>query len=183
MLGKTFYVLLTGREPAHLLRDDVPPPLFHVIDRSCSLSKGSRYQTLAELKQALDRAGGVLLELFSAIRDRLATSNRYNTEEVSRFIGQLAIADEDEQRQIFSELPEGFYSVICQAPLLGGLTTFLSTLEAYVEGKNYSFAHAETIANRMNQIFDSTKIIVRGLQIAWRRVPWRLTSQSEPLIT
>jgi len=161
MLGKTFYVLLTGREPAFLMQDGVPPPLFHIINRCCSLSKESRYQTLAELRQSLvasfdvllNRSGGVLQGLFSAIRDRMATSNQYDTEEVSRFVEQLAMAGEDEQRQVISELPEMFFSAISQQPLASKLSLFLSIYEAYVEGNSYSWAHAETIASRMNRVF------------------------------
>ena len=166
MLGKTFYVLLTGREPAYLMPDDVPPPLFHIINRCCSLSKGARYQTLAELRQALvtsydvllNRAGGVLQELFSAIRDRLATSDQYDTGEVSRFIEQLAMANEDEQRQVFSELPDVFFSAISQGPLADKLTPFLSIFETYVDGRSYAFGHAETIASRMNRIFRTVTV-------------------------
>jgi len=166
MLGKTFYVLTTERDPAYLMPDEVPPPLFHIISRCCSLSKEARYQTLAELRQALvtsydvllNRAGGVLQELFSAIRDRLATSNQIDTEEVSRFIEQLAMASEDEQRQVFIELPDQFFSAISQGPLANKLTPFLSIFEAYVDGRSYAFGHAETIANRMGRIFKTAAI-------------------------
>jgi serine/threonine protein kinase len=166
MLGKTFYVLLTEREPAYLMPDNVPPPLFHIINRCCSLSKAARYQTLAELRQALvtsydvllNRAGGVLQELFSAIRDRLATSSQYDTGEVSRFIEQLAMANEDEQRQVFSELPDVFFSAISQEPLADKLPPFLSIFEAFVDGRSYAFGHAETIASRMNRIFKTATV-------------------------
>ena len=160
MLGKTFYVLLTGREPAYLMHDGVPPPLFHIINRCCSLAKEARYQTLAELKQALvtsydvlqNRAGGVLQELFSAIKDRLATSSQYDAAELARFVEQLAIADQDEQRQVVSELPEMFFSAISQPPLAAQVETFLTVYEAFVEAQLYSWGHAETIAKRMNWI-------------------------------
>ena len=166
MLGKTFYVLLTGREPAYLMQDDVPPPLFHIINRCCSLSKGARYQTLAELRQALvtsydvllNRAGGVLQELFSAIRDRLVTSNQCDTSEVSRFIEQLAIADENEQRQVFSDLPDMFFSAIAQGPLADKLRPFLSIFEIYVDGRSYNWGDAETIASQMNRIFKTVTV-------------------------
>jgi serine/threonine protein kinase len=167
MLGKTFYVLLTGREPAYLMHDDVAPPLVHVINRCCSLAKGARYQTLAELRQALvtaydvllNRAGGVLQELFSAIKDRFATINQYDGAEVSRFVEQLAIADQDEQWQVISELPEMFFSAISQPPLANEIDTFLTTYEAHVEShQRYGWSHAETIAHRMNWIFSTVTV-------------------------
>ena len=46
MLGKTIYNLLTNRDPLYLVGDDMPAPLFHVIERCCSIRKESRYQSL-----------------------------------------------------------------------------------------------------------------------------------------
>ena len=169
MLGKTFYALLTGREPAYLMPDGVPPPLFHIISRCCALSKESRYQTLAELKQSLvssydvllNRAGGMLEELLSAIKDRFATSEQYSTQEISDFIDHLALASKDEQIEIISELPKLFFSAIAQQPLLHKLADFLTVYEVYVDDAGYNWGHAETIANRMNRIFDSTAVPVR----------------------
>lgn len=174
MLGKTFYVLLTGREPAYLMQDGVPPPLFHIINRCCSLSKTARYQTLSELKQSLvasydvllNRAGGVLQELFSAIKDRLATNNQYEAEEVSRFVEQLALADEDDQKQVISELPEMFFSAISQEPLANSLTVFLSIYEVYVDGASYSWVHAEIIASRMNRVFKTKTVPIQTRALA-----------------
>jgi hypothetical protein len=161
MLGKTFYVLLTGREPAYLMQDGVPPPLFHIVHRCCSLAKQARYQTLAELRQALvtsydvllNRAGGILQELLSAIKDRFATSNQYDAAEVSRFVDQLAMADKSEQQQVIRDLPEMFFSAMSQPPLADRVDTFLTVYEAFVEDRNYAWAEAETIASRMNLIF------------------------------
>jgi serine/threonine protein kinase len=166
MLGKTFYVLLTGREPAYLMQDDVPPPLFHIINRCCSLSKMARYQSLAELRQSLvasydvllNRAGGVLQELFSAIKDRLATSGQYSAEEVWRFVEQLGLSDEAEQRQIIGELPDLFFSVISQEPLATKLAAFMAIYEAFVDSRSYSWSHAETVAKRMNWVFKEARV-------------------------
>src|SRR5262245_40353023 len=56
MLGKTIYVLLTGRDPLYLVADDVPPPIFVIIERCCATNKTARYQDLASLKQSLTAA-------------------------------------------------------------------------------------------------------------------------------
>ena len=61
MLGKSFYVLLTGRDPLYLVSDDVPGPLFVIIERCCALNRDGRYQDLASLKQSLTAAYDVLL--------------------------------------------------------------------------------------------------------------------------
>lgn len=56
MLGKSFYALLSGRNVNHLIEDEIPPPIFHVIEKCCAQNKEYRYQTLLDLKQ---RLGGV----------------------------------------------------------------------------------------------------------------------------
>ena len=61
MLGKSFYVLLTGRDPLYLVPDDVPPPLFVIIERCCVINKSARYQNVTSLKQSLAAAYDVLL--------------------------------------------------------------------------------------------------------------------------
>jgi len=96
MLGKTIYVLLTQRDPMYLMGENVPAPLFHVIERCCSIPKTHRYQSLAELKQSvvaaydvlLGRAGGIgkVKQLLSAINDRLEQDHEYSSDEVSEFI-------------------------------------------------------------------------------------------------
>src|ERR1019366_9028815 len=69
-----------------------------------------------------------------------------------------AMANEDEQRQVFSELPDVFFSAISQGPLADKLTPFLSIFETYVDGRSYAFGHAETIASRMNRIFRTVTV-------------------------
>jgi len=96
MLGKTIYALLTERDPLYLVGDDIPPPIFHVIERCCAISKEHRYQSLAELKQSivaaydvvLGRAGGLgqVKQLLSAITDRLEQKAKYRSEEVLEFV-------------------------------------------------------------------------------------------------
>ena len=53
MLGKTFYVILSGRDPTYLVNDNIPSPLVPIIERCCAISKASRYQTLASLRQSI----------------------------------------------------------------------------------------------------------------------------------
>jgi hypothetical protein len=114
MLGKSFYVLLTGRDPLYLVADDVPPPLFVIIERCCALNKDARYQDLASLKQSLTAAYDVLLErvhgparagaMLGTIRDRLKKDGHFKTREVREFIEQLALLDGDAQEKICLEL-------------------------------------------------------------------------------
>jgi eukaryotic-like serine/threonine-protein kinase len=168
MLGKTIYVLLTQRDPMYLVSDDIPSPLFHVIDRCCSIPKANRYQSLAELRQSLvaafdvllGRAGGIgkAKHLLSEINDRLEQGGKYSSDEVARFIEQLALLDEQEQIKICFEIPKKLFVVIRQKPFVQHLPTFLAVYEKLVESRDYSWSYAETVANNMRTIFSGDDV-------------------------
>lgn len=168
MIGKTAYALLTGREPMYLVGDNVPPPLFHIIERCCSISKVNRYQTLAELKQSLVAAYDVMLgrgggfgkvkQLLSAIEGRLQQERKYIADELSEFIEQLSLLVESDQIPVCKELSHSFFSVIGQEPVVHRLPGFLTIYEKLVERYDYSFSYAETIANNMRAVFDSDAV-------------------------
>jgi len=168
MLGKTIYVLLTGRDPLYLVGDDVPPPLFHIIERCCSTLKSSRYQTLAELKQSLvaaydvliGRAGGIgkVKQLLTAIEDRLQQAQQYNTEEFLKFLEQLALLDSNEQIRVCKELSSRIFSVLGQPPLAGRVVGFLAIYEKLVESQDYEWSYAETIADNMRLVFTAAAV-------------------------
>jgi serine/threonine protein kinase len=182
MLGKTFYALITGREPMYLERQGVPPPLFHIIERCCSVSKANRYQTLPELKQSLVAAFDVLLQrlgglgkvkqLLSSVTERLDAGGNYEKGEVSELVEQLALLDEKEQVRVCSELPSAFFRVIAQPPSVDSLPTFLQIYEKLVEGRDYGWSYAEIIASNMRGIFYSEGAPqtekARALQLAIR---------------
>jgi serine/threonine protein kinase len=170
MLGKTIYVLLTKRDPLYLVSDDIPAPLFHIIERCCSIPKAQRYQSLAELRQSvvaafdvlLGRAGGVgkVKLLLSAIDDRLEQDHQYTTQEVSQFVEQLALLDERDQIKICFELPQRFFAVIRQQPVIASLPGFLAVFDRLVESQDYSWSYAETIAKNMKTIFSGEDVPV-----------------------
>lgn len=170
MLGKTIYVLLTQRDPLYLVGDDVPAPIFHIIERCCSIPKAQRYQSLSELRQSvvaafdvlLSRAGGVgkVKQLLSAIDDRLEQDHKYTTLEVSQFVEQLALLDERDQIKICYEIPQRFFAVIRQQPVISSLPEFLAVYDRLVESQDYSWSYAETIAKNMKTIFSGEDVPV-----------------------
>lgn len=163
MLGKTIYVLLSQRDPLYLVGDNIPSPLFHVIERCCSIPKAQRYQSLADLRQSivsafdvlLGRAGGVgkVKQLLSAINDLLEQKYKYSTSEIFEFVEQLALLDKRDQIKICLEIPDRFFSIICQELLLAHLPSFLTIYEKLVESKDYPWSYAEAIAKNMSTIF------------------------------
>lgn len=165
MIGKTIYAVLTGRDPQYLVGDDIPSPIFHVIERCCAITKDQRYQSLAELKQSivaaydvvLGRAGGLgkAKQLLSSIVDRLEQSRKYSSEEILEFVEQLSLLEEDDQIHVCHEIPRQMYGVLGQAPVNEGLDGFLTIYEKLVEGQEYGWSYAETIALNMKKIFRS----------------------------
>lgn len=163
MIGKTIYALLTGRDPLYLVGDNISSPIFHVIERCCAITKEQRYQSLADLKQSvvaaydvmLGRAGsfGQIKQLLSSINDRLEQKGKYRSEEILKFIELLSLLDESDQVQVCHEIPKRIYGVLGQAPVMRGLDSFLTVYEKLVEGRNYSWSYAETIALNMRKLF------------------------------
>jgi eukaryotic-like serine/threonine-protein kinase len=182
MLGKTFYVLITNNDPLYLIGDIVPPPLFHIIERCCSIAKAQRYQTLADLKQSLVAAYDVLLNraegagkakpLLISITDKLTNLNKYNSAEVAEFIEQWALLNDDDLIRIGFEIPTGFFLAICQESFKNYMLSFLTSYEKIIESRDYSWSYAETIAANMRVIFNSDTVInsmkAKALDIAIR---------------
>lgn len=168
MLGKTFYVLLTGQNPTYLTDTEIHPALFHVIDRACEQDKTRRYQTLADLKQALQLAydvmtgrGGLLGEvtqLIENIQDRLKNESKYQSSHVIEFIEKLALIDGDDQIKICLDLNSAFMSALSQGRLIPHIPAFLKIYKEMVESNQYSWSFAETIAENMQEIFDSPEV-------------------------
>ena len=165
MLGKSFYVMLTGRDPMYLVPDGLPPQLLPVLERCCAGSKDARYQTLASLKQSLQAAFDVLLgravgpgkvyALLRAISDRLRTSNQYLPDEVGRFVEELALLDEDAQCKVCMELPKEAFSILSQSLVAKYLPTFLVAYRRMAQDATYSWSFAEAIANNMKVLFEA----------------------------
>jgi hypothetical protein len=165
MLGKSFYAILSGRDPMYLVPDDLPPQLFPILERCCAVSKISRYQSLSSLKQSLAAAFDVLLgravgpgkvyALLRSIADRLRTSQQYQPDEVSQFVEGLAILEADDQHKVCLELPAEAFSVLSQSLVQKHLAQFLAIYRGMAEEATYSWSFAETIADHMKVLFEA----------------------------
>jgi serine/threonine protein kinase len=163
MLGKSFYFLVTKQNPTYLMENDVHPALFHVIERACELDKNKRYQSLAELRQALNMAYDVMLkrggalgevnQLLSSITDKLENEAKYNSSQVVELINKLCFVDEDDQIRICLELKPSFVSILTHDKLRPHLDEFLKIYQRMVESERYGWSFAEIIAENMQQIF------------------------------
>lgn len=166
MLGKSFYVLITGKDPVYIIEDGIPAPLYHVIDRCCALNKALRYQTLSDLKQSLTAAFDVLLnrinsvgevnQLLLEINDILVKENKYNPVQVFKFLEKMALLEEEDKIKMCFNLEPRFFKVIIQDPISNELNNFLNIYKIMVESECYGWAFAETIAKNMKVVFESS---------------------------
>lgn len=166
MLGKSFYALLSGRDPMFLVADGLPPQLFAIVERCCGVSPNSRYQSLASLKQSLKSAFDVMLgravgpgkayALMRAITDKLRHSQQFSPAEVGQFVEELGYLQSSDQHKMCLELPSEAFSVLSQEPVQPHLSRFIQIYRGMVEDATYSWSFAEEIAKNMKTLFDST---------------------------
>jgi hypothetical protein len=151
-----------------LLSDDIPGPLFAVIERCCALPKANRYQDIASLRQSLTSAYDVLLgravgsalaiRTLRAVMDRLKASNKYQPTEIKKFIEELSMLSEEDKIQTCLDLPEDIFPVLAQDSIGSHLAQFLSSYRLMTEDGSYGWSYAETIANHMRAFFDAPEV-------------------------
>lgn len=168
MLGKTFYQLLSGRDPVYMTPTGIAPGLFHVLKRACDPTKDARFQTLGDFKQAIVSAFDIVLNRvhganscrskLATIESRLSSERTYDVDEVNDFINTLSALDDDEQDQICQQLKADFFRVVAQAPFDSLRTSFLEIFGKMVRKGSYGWAFAEQIADCVEQVFNSTSV-------------------------
>lgn len=168
MLGKTFYVLLTGRDPLYPVQKEIPEAIYAVIERSCSQDKDRRYQSLADLKQSLRSAYDILLdrihgvgkagELLERIQDELETFEECNSEDVETFLNLLFMLGHDERLQLCREIEIEVATELASGTYSERHSRFLVIYREMTEQGRYGFHFAETIASNMKAFFDSDDV-------------------------
>lgn len=168
MLGKTIYFLLCGRDPTYLLPDEIPGPLFAVIERCCAINKTNRYPDLASLRQSLNAAYDVLLgrvvgsalaiRTLRSIMDKLKASNKYDPGEIKKFIEEISMLSDQDKIQICLDLPKELFSIFRQSHIESHLPQFLTCYRQMAEVGSYGWSFAEDIANNMKMLFDGADV-------------------------
>lgn len=163
MLGKTMYVLASNRDPMYPVADGISPQIFFIIERCCKIQPERRYQSLAELRQAIvaafdvltGRAGGVgkARQLLLQITSLLENDGKFNPSDVIGFIELFALLNGDDKLKLSFELPPQLFSVLSNTELVTHLSAFLSAYSHMVDGKDYGWSYAETIASNMKEVF------------------------------
>jgi serine/threonine protein kinase len=168
MLGKTFYHLLSGRDPVYMTPAGIAPGLFHVLKRACDPTKDARFQTLADFKQAIVSAFDIVLNRvqgasncrskLATIESRLSSEQTYILEEVNDFVNSLFALDDGEQDQVIQQLKTDFFRVLAQESFDPLRTAFLDVYGKMVRNGNYGWAFAEQIADCVEQFFNSPTV-------------------------
>lgn len=170
MIGKTFYHLLTNRNPTHLNGDGIPKPLYYLIDKCCKVDPHHRFDNLSSLKQRLTQVYDVLLnrrdglgkctQLINEIKDAATSSNEYNPSIINHLIETLSGISNDEKDQVIMRLPKIIFSVIG----INGKDNpheaerFLTEYEECLDRQiNLDFSHAEIIADEMSAFLSTVE--------------------------
>ncbi|MDZ7856856.1 serine/threonine-protein kinase [Sphaerotilus sp.] len=181
MLGKSFYVLLTRRDPVYLMPDGIPAPIYYVIERACAIDKRQRYQSLPDLKQNLVIAYDVIIgrngtisetqQLFSNIIQRLKLDNQYDSTQFTKFLEKLFILATHDKIRLCLEFEKEIFFVLRQPPLATShLGRFLDVYKLMVESEGYGWGFSESIASYMKILFKGDGVPVdlkaRALELA-----------------
>lgn len=174
MLGKSFYYMLTGLNPYYLMPEKVHAVLFRVLQKCSQPARQLRYQSCAELRNALigaydiilnRRNTGVLYDQLKGLALKVGEGGRILTkEEVTQFFHLFINESDDEQVSFIENVPTMFVRQFmatdipddCVRAFLDGYNKFLQ--HAYSQ-KFYPFGHAETVAYQMAAVI-SAKIDV-----------------------
>lgn len=169
MLGKSFYHLLTGKDP-HFINDSaIPKPLFHLIEKCCHQKINLRYRSTADLKQGLTAVYDVLLnrtdlrgktsQTLADILGPLERENRYDIVEITTLIDHVVELESSEGWKVVSEFPSSLFLILSQQGLEHALEKFLPVYREMVLEYPSGFSYAETVADRMKIIFQHSQDI------------------------
>jgi serine/threonine protein kinase len=156
MLGKSFYNLLTGRNPSHLFIDGISAPIFHIVTRCCEYEPNRRFQNLHELQNELKNAFDAILnrgEEISQILERIK-NDKYSQYDIGNFIKKLSSLNYDEKEKIIYEIPDSFFSVLSES-FVDELPEFIDSYTIMVKNGYYAFEYGQTITKNMKRIFDN----------------------------
>jgi serine/threonine protein kinase len=167
-LGKLLYQLLTGRSPALIEEDSLPPALARVVRRATAPLPDDRYPEVAALLEAVERWAGAqghedadpatitAAELLAGLGQLSATTPQgraIHPEEILELLAGLAYLGDDYVLEVFDQLPAGLLAALARQSagrFLSRLRTYTRSLER--AGGRRNFTYADRVADRMREI-------------------------------
>ncbi|MFH0957298.1 MAG: protein kinase [Pseudomonadota bacterium] len=163
MLGKSFYALLTNKDPMFISDDGLNPSLFRVIEKCTQIKPEKRYFCLSQLKQDLLLVFDVLIgraqglgkarQILAALISLLESQNQYNSADVISFLDLLAVLPKNEKSSIINEIPEKLFMVFSQNEFTVQVERFLVDYEEFALAAVSTWSYAEIIAKNMALVF------------------------------
>jgi eukaryotic-like serine/threonine-protein kinase len=180
MLGRTIYYLLSRRDPLYPDSQNIPPPIWRVLEKSWRVRTEERYQTLNEIKAALIAAYDVLLhridDLFGKTQQLLAKlqvqNHQSEEQEHPAFLRLLHGLLSSEQKEICGEMGEHFFKNFEQEYEPDRFLELLGIYKNMVEAKGYDYAFAGNISRNMRVIFESSRCSNNEKEMALRIAIW-----------
>ncbi len=161
MLGKSFYYLLSNKEPTHIDKSLIKSSLFHIIIKSCSLKKEDRYQNLNELKKAICLAYDVILgrgENQYLISNKLvdAVQREHQSKDLRDFLNIFYSLKNNEQMSLCKKLNFNFFTVLIKLNDSIATIEFLKIYQIMANKLNFDFTFVDTIGKNVKIILDSS---------------------------
>lgn len=172
MLGKSFYTLLTQRDPSNMHDRGINPILFSILEKACHLNKDKRHDNLEQLSQAIKMAYNIILgrsvSAYTEVRNLLNDIQSNNTTErkVNEFFQKLPLISKEQQNNICLDLDTNSFKVIIDYDINDHLESFFKIYQQMVDEPEYGFSFAETIADNMKMIFYTDDISFKNKAIA-----------------
>jgi len=169
-LGKTFYQMFTCDYP-HLINPKLlPPGLSYIIQKSTLHDPNNRYQSVSDLRQAIDTFIQALDPTKNPVKaiesklfeiDKMQKSGFYDEDVYISFLDLLGSQTSDINLFLtyFDQIPEQtlkVYSNKLSDRFLPFLKTYSDVLKQFFEKNHVRFGYAEDVADKMLIIFDST---------------------------
>lgn len=164
-LGKVLYELVTGDQPALIDESRLPLGLGHVVSRATQQQPDRRYQSVAQLMDAVqnfiraqDPAAAASSQFDGLIEQAraLLESGKYDARNCEAILETIPQVTEDGELYIeqFERIPKELLRVMADTVphlLERPLDIYCKAVEDVIGG--YNFSHAEVVADRMSSVF------------------------------
>lgn len=167
-LGKTLYHMYTGKYPAIMTSEGIPAGLWHIIQKATKQSPVERYQSVAEIIDALNdyiaaqdpaknprEAFAIQLD---AINERLAVG-QYRSQDITALLTLLLNIGHNYEVfwELFDKIPSQIL-ILCAREfshkIIDVINVYAEIIDKRISQKN--FEYAEVVAEKMNAIFIAT---------------------------
>ena len=160
MLGKSFYYLLTSKDPTHIDSSLINSSLFHIISKACSIKKENRYKDLNDLKQDIALAYNVIL---NRVKNNYIDAKNllehiqgtHNEKELNKFFKIFYFLKDNEKMSLCKELNPYFFFALIELDDSINLIDFLKIYQIMIDKFDYDYDFVDTIGNNLKIILDA----------------------------